>query len=214
MADIERLSDKSIDLIIFFEVGGGRKYYEHFLNHPSYPGGQSGVTIGIGVDLGYEAEILNDLRSILSPDQLQRLHRCVGLTGSRAKAAVSNVRDIVIPWDFAIEYFEKTTLPKYIQETLEAFPNADKLPDDAFGALVSLVFNRGPLTDNTDRRKEMRAIRDILALGNDDEVDNDDVLAVAEQVRSMARLWPDTSSDADLHDRRMAEAKLIEESVN
>jgi hypothetical protein len=60
----------------------------------------------------------------------------------------------------------------------------------------------------------MRAIRDILALSEDDEVDADDVRAIAHQVRSMARLWPDTNSDGDLHDRRMAEAELIENSVN
>lgn len=214
MANTEKLSDKALDLIIAFEVGGGKSYYNRFLSRPSYPGGQSGVTIGVGVDLGYESEVLNYLRTILDSDQLARLNRCVGMTGSRAKAALANVKDIVIPWDVAMDYFENYTLPKYIEETLEAFPNSDKLPDDAFGALVSLVFNRGPLIDNTDRRHEMKAIRDILLMGGDDEVDDEDIKAIGDQVTSMARLWPDLSSDSDLHDRRLAEAELIYNSVN
>jgi len=213
MANTNQLSENALDLIINFEVGGGKSYYNKFLQAPEWPGGQSGVTIGIGVDLGYDAEVISYLNGKIPAEQLNRLARCVGLTGTRARAALGNVRDIRISWDIAIDYFQNYTLPKYIEETLEAFPNSDQLPDDAFGALVSLVFNRGPLIDNSDRRREMREIRRILLLGNDEEVDNDDILAIAAQVRSMARLWADTASDADLHDRRIAEAELIENSI-
>lgn len=206
-----KLSENAIDLILRFEIGGSRKYYERYLSRPSWPEGSSGVTIGFGVDLGYEAEILSSLGSILSSDQIARLKRTVGLKGSRAKQAVSGVRDIVIPWDFAYNYFVTKTAPKYIKETLEAFPGSEDLPDDAFGALVSIIFNRGPLIDSTDRRKEMRNIRDILA---NDGVTNDSIARIADEVRSMARLWPDNvKSDNDLHDRRLAEAKLIEECI-
>lgn len=205
------LSEKALDLILQFEIGGSKKYYERYLARPSWPEGASGVTICFGVDLGYEAEILTDLGNILSPNQIARLKRVVGLRGSRAKAAISGVRDIVIPWDFAYNYFLEKTAPKYIKQTLEAFPGSEDLPDDAFGALVSLVFNRGPLIDSTDRRKEMRNIRTILAT---EGVTNDSILRIAEEVKSMARLWPDNvKSDNDLHDRRLAEANLIESCV-
>lgn len=214
MANIKKLSDRAMALLLRFEIGGSQKYYDRYLSHPTWPTGASGVTIGIGVDLGYESEILDDLESVLTEDEIRRLRRVVGLRGSRAKAAVGGVRDITIPWDFALDHFNKQTLPKYIDQTLQAFPNSENLPDDAFGALVSLVFNRGGLIDGSDRRKEMRKIKEILALGNDREIDSDDIKAIASQFRLMARLWPDNkSSDGDLHDRRYAEARLIDESV-
>jgi GH24 family phage-related lysozyme (muramidase) len=51
-------------------------------------------------------------------------------------------------------------------------------------------------------------------LGNDEEIDADDIKAIAGQVRSMARLWPNNQlSDGDLNDRRHAEANLILQSI-
>lgn len=206
-----QLSENAIELILQFEIGGSKKYYDRFLAKPSWPGGASGVTIGFGVDLGYEAEILKDLATFLSTSQITRLKRVVGLKGTRAQQAVSGVRDIVIPWDFAYNYFLEKTAPKYIQETINTFPGSENLPDDAFGALVSIVFNRGGLVDSSDRRKEMRNIRTLLATN---EISNDIILQIADEVKSMSRLWPDnTKSDNDLHDRRYAEAKLIEDCV-
>lgn len=214
MADTTTLSDNAIKLILQFEIGGSKKYYDRFLAKPSWPEGSSGVTIGIGVDLGYESEILDDLGDILTEDEVNRLRRVKGITGSRAKAALGGVKDITIPWDFALDYFKRVTLPKYIAQTLQAFPNSENLPDDAFGALVSLVFNRGPLVDNSERRKEMKKIQEILLNTDGGEIDAETVQAIARQFRSMARLWPDkASSDNDLHDRRYAEARLIDESI-
>lgn len=211
MSNIEELSERALDLIIQYEVGGSKKYYDRFLAKPSWPTGASGVTIGFGVDLGYESEILEDLKEILTSSQISRLKRVVGLRGSRAQQAVSGVRDILIPWDFAFDYFVKKTIPKYIQETIEAFPGSQELPDDAFGALVSIVFNRGGLIDSSDRRREMRNIRDILA---NDGITNDSILRIADEVEAMKRLWPDNyKSDNDLHDRREAEAELIRSCV-
>jgi GH24 family phage-related lysozyme (muramidase) len=127
---------------------------------------------------------------------------------------LSGLRDIIIPWEDALEVFNESTLPIYIEQTLDAFPNSENLPPDAFGALVSLVFNRGPLVDSSDRRKEMRAIRSILLEGDDDIVDEDDIRRIAAEVRKMARLWPDNkNSDGDLHDRRIAESELILSSI-
>lgn len=215
MANTDKLSEAALDLIIQFEVGGGKKYYDRFLAKPSWPGGASGVTIGIGYDLGYDKTLAQDWAGKIPADEIARLSRVLGVKGSRAKAATSGVRDIVIPWEPAMEVFEEQTLPEYIGQTLEAFPKSEFLPDDAFGALVSLVFNRGPLVDSSDRRREMKEIKRILALGGDDVVDDDDIREIAKQVRSMARLWPDnTKSDNDLHDRRHAEADLILGSIS
>lgn len=213
MADTTKLSRKAIDLLMRFEVGGGKAYYDKFLAKPSWPGYSSGVTIGIGVDLGYDSSMLAHLDEVLSDDAIAKLRKTVGIKGTRAEGLIRGLRDIVIPWDFAAKYFEEYTLPKYIAQTIKAFPGSENLPDDAFGALVSLVFNRGPLVDNSDRRREMANIRKILA--NNEEITDSVVLDIAEQVRNMSRLWPNNrKSNNDLHDRRHQEADLIVSSVS
>lgn len=210
----QRLSRKAFDLIVRFETGG-REYYEKYLRRPTWPGGASGVTIGFGYDLGYEKNLDRDWEKFLKPDDLNRLARCLGKTGRQAKQALSGVRDIIIQWDWAAEIFNENTLPQEIRKTLATYPgSADILNADAFGALVSLIFNRG--TDLTgDRRKEMAEIANILKkafwpepVGSSrEEIRN----KIAAQVRLMKRLWKDNLvSDGDLVDRREAEAQLIE----
>lgn len=202
----QRLSKRAFDLIIQFETGG-REYYENFLKRPTWPGGASGVTIAAGYDLGYETHLDRDWGKFLKPDELNRLARCLGKTGQRAKQALSGVRDIIIKWEWAEEVFNENTLPQEIRKTLATFPNsAERLSADAFGALVSLIFNRG--TDlSGDRRREMQQIKNILA----DPHSKDSHQRIAAQVRLMKRLWKDNkSSDGDLVDRREAEAQLIE----
>ena len=208
------IPQEAIKLIVDFEVGD-KAYYNKHLIHPDWPGGSSGVTIGIGYDVGYESSFESDWSPYLSAKDVSALARCKGLTGSAGRAARANVADIVVPWDSALKVFADKTLPKYIAQTISTFPNSDKLPPLAIGVLVSIIFNRGALIDNSDRRKEMKAIRNILLQGNDRLIDHEDVQMIAEQVKSMARLWPDNSdSDGDLHDRRLAEAKMILASLN
>ena len=87
----------------------------------------------------------------------------------------------------------------------------DRLPSDAQGALVSLVYNRGSAV-NGDRRREMLAIRTIIqnAVRNGDISNHlSNVLnAIADQVISMKRLWVGAGVDGLLR-RRDAEAALI-----
>ena len=49
------ISKKSLEMIIHHEIGG-RAYYEKKLQAPIWAGGESGVTIGMGYDLGYNSE--------------------------------------------------------------------------------------------------------------------------------------------------------------
>ncbi len=83
------------------------------------------------------------------------------------------------------------------------FPGIAELPPDAQGALVSLVFNRGTSMEG-DRRAEMRAIRDA--------VPSSDLQEIADQLRSMKRLWINKGLDGLLR-RREEEAKLIESCI-
>ena len=125
-----------------------------------FPGGDSGVTLGHGYDLGAgtesKAEMVNDWKQWLSGAELDRLSIAIGKTGDAARALCPQFTDIKITAEAADEVFYRSTVPKYYQKMLSAFPNANKLPGSAQGALLSLVFNRGTSLKG-DRRQEMRA---------------------------------------------------------
>jgi GH24 family phage-related lysozyme (muramidase) len=196
------LSAKSFALIIKHEVGGGERYYNKYLKHPCYPGGESGVTIGIGYDLGYNTsyEFAKDWKGVIDTQSYMRLLRHLGKKSSEAKAAISSVEDIEVSWDAAEIVFKKNTLPRFINETKRAFPNSEKLHPDAFGALVSLVFNRGASISGPSRI-EMLNIRNLI--------DSKNYKAIANEVRKMKRLWINKGLDGLLA-RRDEEAALIE----
>jgi GH24 family phage-related lysozyme (muramidase) len=192
------ISKKAEDLILQFEG---------FDVPWRWPTGDSGITIGRGYDLGYEP-FEKDWQGRLALEDFNRLKPAVGLKGEAAHRIAPTLRGVNIPVHTADEVFAEITLPKYEEQTRKTFPNSERLPEDAFGALVSIVFNRGQKLDG-DRRREMRAIYGILATKN--PTDSDTIKEIARQVRSMARLWPDNlDSDGDLHDRRLREAELIE----
>lgn len=199
------LSDKSFKLILKYEVGGGEAYYNKALKRPCYPGGASGVTIGVGYDLGYNSasQFTSDWSGVIPENDFNRLKVHLGKKGSTAKSAIPSVKDIEIPWSAALSVFNKSTLPRFIQETLKAFPGADKLHPDAFGALVSIVFNRGASVTGSSRR-EMLNIRNLITSKN--------YKAIAQEIRNMKRLWVGKGLDGLLK-RRDEEAFLVESCV-
>lgn len=196
------LTPAATKLILDYEVGGGQKYYEKKLLHPTWPGGQSGVTIGVGYDLGYNSasQFQADWGARLAAADFKRLEGCLGAKAARAHALVAGVKDISVPWTAASAVFFALTVPRFYRETANAFPGLEKLPGDAQGALVSLVFNRGAGMKG-DSRREMRAIRELVPKG--------DLKGIAAQLRSMERLWKGKHLDG-LIARREAEAKLVE----
>ena len=206
------LNDKSLKLIFDFEVGGGEYYYNKFLKNPTWPGEQSGVTIGVGYDTGYvnKTEFTNDWKD-LPKEIFDRIYRVVGVKGYQAKELAGRLKDINIPWDLALKVFMNKTVKKFYDLTRNTFPNFDNLPEDAKGGLVSLVFNRGASLEG-DRRREMKAIRDIMAKTN---VFNEKTLSqISDQIRSMKRIWIGGSIEKGMSRRRDAEAKLIEEAFS
>jgi hypothetical protein len=48
------VSRKGLQQIVQHEISSA-SYYRKFLSHPTWPGGSSGITIGIGYDLGYNS---------------------------------------------------------------------------------------------------------------------------------------------------------------
>ena len=55
------------------EEVGGRGFYDAQCIRPTWPGGASGVTIGVGYDLGYQAGFAADWSDLLTPAQIARL---------------------------------------------------------------------------------------------------------------------------------------------
>lgn len=198
------LSDKAFKLILDYEVGGGQSYYDRALKHPSYPGGASGVTIGIGYDLGYNTleQFTRDWQG-LDKEAFDKLKKCLGAKSEKARGMIPSVKGVSIPWDLALKVFNENTLPRFIEETKAAFPGSEKLHPDAFGALVSIVFNRGGSMWGESRR-EMFAIKTAIL-----RQDKANIYAyIAEQIISMKRLWVGKGLDG-LLTRRDKEASLV-----
>lgn len=206
------LSKKSLDLILEFEVGGGENYYNKFLKNPTWPGEQSGVTIGVGYDLGYvnKTEFSEDWKD-LPKEIFDRLYKVVGIKGYNAKNLIIGLRDISIPWELSLQVFNNKTVTKFYNLTQKTFPNFDNLPEDAKGGLVSLVFNRGSALEG-DRRREMKLIRDGMKLVS--VYDQKSLTFIANQIRNMKRIWAGGSIEKGMNRRRDSEAKLIEQSLN
>lgn len=176
--------------------------HEGFHKTPGWPGEQSGVSIGIGYDLGYTtADVFKaDWVEVLTAKQIKILLPVVGLKGAKAKAALKKLDDVKIPIKGGEKVFFERSLPKYIVLTENAFPGIGDLPPDAQGALVSLVYNRGTSMTG-ESRKEMKEIRDLIP--------KKDLTGIAAQIRSMKRLW---DPESGLIKRREDEAKMIEKS--
>lgn len=198
----ELLSPNALKLVLDYEVGGGEGYYNRYLKRPCWPKGASGVTIGVGYDLGYNSttQFSEDWGGIIDDSDFNKLRKCLGFKGTAANSRLSSVRSIEIPWDSALNVFKKNTIPRFIKLTLRAFPGADKLHPDAFGALVSLVFNRGSSLKGS-RRAEMARIRDLVPSKN--------YSAIAHEIRSMKRIWQGKGLDGLLR-RRDKEAALVD----
>jgi len=190
------LTDKAKKLIIEFEG----------LNQPyNWPGGDSGITLGIGYDLGYVTvdQFESDWGPCLPVDPLKRLRDAVGKRGIAARNRAAQFQDIKIKRKDAETVFVERNLPLYAFKTELAFPGITELPADAQGALVSLVFNRGTSMEG-DRRSEMRAIRDAVT--------RRDLQEISDQLRSMKRLWVNKGLDGLLQ-RRDEEAELVESCI-
>lgn len=195
------ISQEAHDLILYYEVGG-RAYYEKRYKRPCWPGGASGVTIGLGYDLGFQNQ--RDIEEAWKPrvdtSDYGRLASTIGKKGATARQALQYVKDIEIPWDEAFEVYQLQTVPIYSKRTLAAFPGAEKIHPHCFGALLALVYNRGGSLRG-DRRREMRNIAD--------HVQSEQYERIPDEFRAMKRIWAGKGLDGLLK-RREAEAKLFE----
>lgn len=196
-------SPETLKLLFDYEVGGGKSYYDKYLSKFTWPGGASGPTIGIGVDCGYYTkDELAKIFYFLNDKDIKLIQGSSGKTGQSGKEYTKTLREagITVSWDQAKEIFETLTWPKFAKLAEKAFPGLDKLCDNAYGAIVSLVFNRGSSMTG-DSRLEMRNIRDLVPKKN--------YKGIAKELRNMKRIWRGKGLDG-LIERREAEAKLVE----
>ena len=194
------VSKNSLEIILESEVSS-RSVYMSKYRFPIWPQAESGVTIGIGYDLGYATATVfeADWGSVLSSAKMTKLKKVLGKKGNAAKQALTNeIKQVEVPLEAALEVFYTRSMPKYAKTTATAYPGIALLPPDAQGALLSLVYNRGASLDG-DRRREMKNIQKWVTSKN--------LSKIAAEIRSMKRLWPDLRG---LIIRREREAKLVE----
>lgn len=198
-----KISKKAVDFIVYCEVTGPAHYNKH-LSGLSWPGGDSGVTIGIGYDLGYNSaiDIEKDWIKEVGISQVNFLKMFAGLRKEKAKLAMAgnSISKLVnIPYQAAYNVFIKTSLPRYAKQALKIYPGLDELTPDAAGAILSMVYNRGTSLEG-DRRTEMKAIVPLIAAKDYD--------GIAFQIDKSKRLW-----DNGLVQRREKEAAMVKGSL-
>ena len=201
-----RSSQRAFLMIIGFEVSD-QATYNRLYRSPTWPGGASGVTIGIGWDCGYAtaAEISAAWSPYLTPDMIMRLCGAAGMTGARAQVETHKLRTAVsVSWTAAMAVFQNRDMPKWERLVEKTLPNTDLLSGDSFGSLVSIAYNRGAsFSAEGDRYLEMREIHANMAAKN--------FAAIPGNIRSMVRLWPNV---AGLISRRRQEADLFQAGLS
>ena len=205
------VSQKAIDHIIYYEVGG-RSYYNSKYTKPIVPAWQttsSGVTVAFGFDLGYNTkeQIRKAFTGVASEAEIVAMQSVAGLKGKNAYYnGLPKVKNLVhFSYEDSEIVFKRDSLPRFTKQTADSFAlSKDRLHPHSNGALTSLVFNRGPSLIG-DSRKEMRWIKTNISIGREDKVPSD--------IKAMKRLWSYTKLKG-LHLRRDAEAKLFQDGLN
>lgn len=201
--------------LIAKEETGGLGYYDAVTRWPHYPGLSSGVTIGVGYDLRFNSE--QDFHRCWGPhlpaETMEALAQDIGKAGTKRRVDELKRAGVEVPFRAAWPVFLEETLPRFYRMTESIYPSLPRLPDLCRSVLVSIVYNRGNSLSGSSRR-EMRVIRDLLALADDirlHKLKRKVILAdVEEQIISMQRLWGPATG---LHRRRQAEANLWREGI-
>lgn len=206
---INQLPQAAQDLITDAEVSSvasDHSYYDRHYQKPTWPQGDSGVTIGIGVDLGFETGEFTKTSwsDYLDGDDVASLQTCNGVSGKAAKALCATMQDITIPWLTAASEFNVYEVPNYWSLTRRTFPGFDNLRLNAQGALVSLVYNRGSSLSGPSR-VDMRTIRDAV------KTKDYDAMAEAEthMLVTCGNSWRNAGIYDGMKTRRTSEANLI-----
>jgi hypothetical protein len=183
--------------------------------HPYWPGGESGITIGVGWDLGQhsESEFLRSWAG-LELATLRQLKAAIHKRGHAAEVVVPQLKAIDLPRNLSLSVFRSSLEDSYYPMTLRLFPGVETLPTEVQVALLSVVFNRGVLlgrdpdwskAKEVDRRWEIRRLQA--------DVKQRDLFAIYIRLGTMKRLW-EKSGPRGLLYRRRDEQHLIRPYVD
>lgn len=201
------ISRAAVDLLIAAEVSS-RAWYESKLTRPTWPGGRSGVTVGIGYDVGMTVadKFRTDWSRQLLEQDVAKLASACGVTGASASGLAARLSSVTIGYETAERVFFACSVPDFVGQTEGALLNTGLLGPDCLGALVSLTYNRGPsFNADGDRFREMRAIRLHMT--------NREFRSIPAELRSMKRIWQGDANAKGLVVRREAEAVLFERGL-
>lgn len=195
-------NDRTIDLIIAFEVGSPEVYTRKY-TRPIWPGAASGATWGLGYDGGHRSAAVIAIDWHAHPHHV-RLQSAAGVTGPLARNVVRQLADVSIDYGLARQVFDQTSLVEHCRIARRVFrpEHFDAAHPNTQGALVSVVFNRGGSMTGPGR-VEMRAIRDTC-------LPRRDAACTGAQLRAMVRLWIGSAIEQGMRRRRGAEAELAE----
>jgi hypothetical protein len=204
-----QLSKDAINKVIMaFEVSwsptAGFAVYNKKYRKPVVPDPQhtdSGVTIGIGYDCGQYSgsKIRLDWQSVLPLHMVDALVKTAGLKKQDAVNSLALVGDVDVPIEVALQVFYNTTIFESAKLAAKIYPDLFNLHPIEQSVITGLIYNRGGSLEGP-RRTEMRGLITAIKDDNDKEM--------ADLIRSMCRLWPDTPG---LVTRRKTEAALIEQ---
>ncbi|MBX5041256.1 hypothetical protein HJB51_10705 [Rhizobium lentis] len=202
------ISDRATALITSCEVSSPA-VYENRYRRPIWPRGKSGITFGVGYDIGYTGkdDLTADWGLYLDGTVIDQLATACNIKGRDAKGLVQKFRHISVPWELARRQYMEVMQPRYVGITEQALPNFRELSDDSRGALVSLVYNRGAsfqIPEERDPSNRYKEMREILAAMKRRKFET-----IPDLIRDMKRLW-DIRELPGLHSRRDAEALLFE----
>jgi GH24 family phage-related lysozyme (muramidase) len=198
------ISAAAFDLIVEFEVSSEAIYTQQYRN-PTWPGGSSGVTIGIGYDVGYASkpELRGDWQGAIPDPMITALETALRVTGTPAQAVAQRLTSVDVPWGAAISVHKNKVIPRWVGLVERSLPNTSAIGPDCLGALVSLTYNRGASFNMAgDRYAEMRSIKAHMEANQFEQIPTD--------IRSMERLWPTVRG---LRKRREREASLFEQGL-
>jgi GH24 family phage-related lysozyme (muramidase) len=121
-----------------------------------WPGGQSGVTLDPGVDVGHAnvAIVERFYKPLMSAEQYRALEKTFGLKGDAASAALEagpTLKTIRISSDQADEIMPQAAKP-YWDDVAKRFPalSKEKTIGSVQTVLLSLAYNRGPNNPGLD----------------------------------------------------------------
>jgi hypothetical protein len=203
------IADGATRMIVMFEVTS-EKVYNRKYQRPIWPHGRSGVTIGIGYDLGYveKARFQADWKDYITSQDISYLEGACLKKGSAAQDLAPKLQNFKVDFASAHKQFVIETLPRYVGQTEDALANCDLLSPASLGALVSLTFNRGAsyrIPEKKDPKGRYSEMRNILA-----HLRSKEFAKVPGEIRSMKRIWQGDPKMKGLLTRRELEAKLFE----